>query len=137
MEIGPDRVPALQCVRNAVVARVIFLLIFEGAEHAIPQYKYAPIVLVDIVGVLCVVHAMIGGCNKHPFDGTESSNVLSVYPELIDQVEAADRDHHFNRQTGKIERNIKDKANVVGAGLSERSAEIEFFALMMSHMRRP
>ena len=37
----------------------------------------------------------------------------------------------------EIQRNVEHEADVVGAGLAQRRAQVELFALMMSDVRRP
>ena len=79
-----------------------------SAKQAVPYNKYATVVSVQIAGVSCVVHAMIRGGYKNVFEPTELTNMLGMHPELIDEIQSAYRQHHFNRHTDKKEGGIKN-----------------------------
>ena len=124
-------------VRDAVDAGHLGALVLERAEQAIPEDEDAAVVPVDVLGVARVMHAMVGRRDEDPFERPEPADVLRVHPELVDEIETADGDHGRGRHAGQVQRNVEHEADVVGAGLAQRRAEVELFALMVGDVRRP
>ncbi len=137
MQVRPQRVPALQSRGDAVNAGHVRALVLKRAEQAIPQNEDAAVVLVDVLGIARVMHAMVGRRDENPFQRPEAADVLRVHPELIDEIQAADGDHRGRRHAREIQRNVEHEADVVGARLAQRRAEVELFALVMRDVRGP
>ena len=137
MTICPNRVPAAQLMGNAIAARFVLTLVCKGAKQAIPKHKHTAIVFIDVAGVFRMMHTMIRRRYQNVIKNTESTHVLSMHPKLIHQVKTANTDDNLNRRAQQVHRQIKHKANVVGAGLTQRSTQVVLFALVMGRMGGP
>ena len=138
MQVGPDRVPASQWHTNTINRLLIFFLSFKGAKQSIPNNQQAAIVFIYVVGVLRMVHSVIGGADHKPFKDTQLGDMLGMHPELIDQMGAGDTDKHADRHAQKEAGDIKHPGGCkAGAGLTQGGAEVVVFTLVVDHMGTP
>ena len=120
--VCPKRIPAAQSVSDAVYRFFVLALIAKRAEQTIPDNEKPAVVLIDVARVFGVVHAMIGGRDQQVIQHTQPIHMLGMHPKLIDQVQGPDGDHHVGWRARQIHRQVKDKANVICAGLPQRGA---------------
>ncbi len=87
--VGPQGVPTVQLSRNPIAAGLVGQFVLKGAEEPVPDDEHAAIVAIDVQRVLGVVHAVIRWRHKNPFKRPEPANMFGVYPELVDEIQAA------------------------------------------------
>ncbi len=58
-----------------------------GAEQVIPDQQHAAIVLVEVFGIACVMHAVGGGRVDDPLQPTDAADELGMDEELIGEAD--------------------------------------------------
>ncbi len=135
-EVGGDRVERAKPAPDAEDR--LFDLILVGAEQAIPENEDAAVVLVEILVVDPVMDAMVRGRGEHAIEPAELADKLGMNPELVQEVDQADRDEHDRRNAGDRHRQVKDPAEQdARTRLPQGRREIEGFALVMDDMGGP
>ena len=136
LEVGPQRVPAVQRTARAVDAGFGFFL--ETAEDPVPHDQDAAVVAVQIAVVHGMVHAMIGRRAEPAVEPTEAGHVLGVDPELVEQVDQRDHAEHQGRHAGQGHRHIEDPSEQrARTRLPQRRRQVVVLALVMHDMRGP
>ena len=135
-EIGGDRIERAEPAPDAKDRRLDLVLV--GAEQAVPDDENAAVILVEILVVDAVMHPMVRGRGEHAIEPAELADEFGVNPELVEEIDEADRDEHDRRHAGDRHRQIEDPAKQhARARLPQRRREIEGFALVMDDMGGP
>ena len=121
LKICPDRIPVRQRLAHAENYRLVVSLFLERAEQPVPQNEYATIILVDIALVLRMMYAVVRRRDQDTIQDAQPAYELCVHPELVDQVDGANREQHLKRESDDEQGQIKDPAKQeTGTGLPLR-----------------
>ena len=138
MQVGPDRIPALQLAAYAVDARLVVALLLKCAEQVIPEQEDSHIVLVQVDIVLRVMHAVIGGRLDPAVENAQPADQARVGPELIKELNHAGQQEDADGNAAQGHRHVEDPVGErAGSRLAQRRGEVEFLALMMHGVRGP
>ncbi len=136
LEVGPERVPAVQGAARAVHAGLAFFL--ETAEHPVPDDQDAAVVAVQVAVVDGVVHAVIRRRAEPAVEPAECGHMLGVDPELVEQVDQRHHAEHQGRHAGQRHREVEDPSEQgARAGLPQRCGQVVVLALVMDHVGGP
>ncbi|CAL8475911.1 protein of unknown function (plasmid) [Caballeronia sp. S22] len=108
LHFDDDRVMRGHRRRQTVDTGLIGALFDVGAEQAIEDDQHAAEVRIEIGRVRCMVHTMRRRRVEHIFEPAELRNPRCVQPELIEQVDRHDREHHIRLHAEPHERSEED-----------------------------
>lgn len=102
MESGPDNVEAAKIFDDAIINLFIIAFGHEAAEHLVPDDEHPRIVGIKILRVGRMVDPVVRRRVHHPFEPARHPlDRFGVDPKLVDEVQAADKDHHLDRKADK------------------------------------
>ena len=111
MERRPDKIKATQIFDDAIIDLFIVTLWHERPKHLIPNDENARIIGVEILRVSRMVDTVVGWRvhhsfkpARHPFDR------FGVNPKLINEVQPANKDHHFHRKADEEKRHTEKES---------------------------
>lgn len=140
MEGGPEKVEAAELVDDAVARAIVVTFGLEGAEQAIPDDEHPGIVAIEVARVGGVVDAVVRGRVHHRLEpARHPPDYLGVNPELVDEVQAGDEEHHRGRKADQEQGQAEEEGEAEEAGprLSQRGGEVIMLGAVVDDMARP
>ena len=131
MEHAPQQVEGAKLADNAITDRLIIDFWREAAEHLVPDDEDARIIGIEIARIGRVVNPVVAGRVHHCLKpAREAADRLGVNPELVDQVDAADKGNHRRMEADQHQRQTEEERarDEARPGLPERSGEVIMLA---------
>jgi len=84
-----------------------------------------------------MMYAVIRRGDEQPLQYSKLGHMLSMNPELIDQIQTHHRKQNFCRKSQYEEGQVKQESVKIDAGLAQRRAQIVVFTLVVGDMGAP
>lgn len=102
MEYRPQQVECAELLDDAIADFLAFDLFGEGAEHPVPDDEHPGIVAIQVARIGGVVDAVMARRVHDEFEPARKFvDGLGVNPELVDQVDRADKQDHRRMESDK------------------------------------
>src|SRR5690606_40891046 len=118
-DIAPDTQPFMkrdaewieraELAHDAIARLLLVILRDKRTEETIPDDQHASVVRVEIFGVDGVVDAVMRGRVHYPFERAHPADRLGVNPELVDETDGREHQHHQRREADINQRQPEDK----------------------------
>ena len=128
-------------IAHQTIARYILLqLLNKGVEQTVPDDQRADIIGVQITRIGGVVDPVVRGRVHHRLKPTQHfADHFGVDPELIEQIDAANKNDQCRMEADQHQRNAQHKhaGEHAGSALPKRSGQIVVLAGVMDDMLGP
>ena len=131
VEYAPQQVEAAKLLDDAVADWFIVHLPLKGAKHLVPDDEDACIIAIKIARIGGVVDAVMAGRIHHCLKpARHAANRFGVNPELVDQVDPADKDYHHRIKADQYQWQIEDETQREHArpGLAQGGGKVVMLA---------